>query len=270
MIPGLCASVEARILSLTTPQITDVSLAALAELDILLLTGRDAESHALGVHLLDGPDLLVAVTDPGRKVGDVRIRSAGAGNVLFIDNRAWSGTLQATVRFLGSDCAIVINDIGPGAFVALPDVFLRSHRQFLLWGAGATAVGCSIEIEGDEQGAIVGDDALISNGVWIRNHNMHALYDLESDTLIGREPVTTVLERHVWLGQDALLLNCPRIGAGTVIGARALVNAPIPPCVAAAGTPARVVRRNVSWGRGTYSMSEAERQSLGFVTPAIK
>jgi acetyltransferase-like isoleucine patch superfamily enzyme len=89
------------------------------------------------------------------------------------------------------------------------------------------------------------------------------MYDLWTGQVINRPPLDTVIERHVWLGQDALLLSCERIGMGSIIGARALVKGSIPARVAAAGTPARVLREGVSWGRHPYSMSSAERLSIG-------
>jgi hypothetical protein len=207
---------------------------------------------------------MVVVTDPTRRVGELQVQTAAPGALLFVDNRVWSGALSGAVRLLGQDSALIFNDIGPGGYVGLADVFLRSHRQFLFWGAGATAVGCSMEVEGEGQGVVIGDDALIAHGVWLRNHSMHALHDLRSGASIGRAPVTTVLERHVWLGQDALLLACGRIGQGAVIGARSLVNRDIPPCVVAAGTPARVLRSGASWGRASHGMSGAERVALGW------
>ena len=263
MIPGLSATAEARLQSALTPAVTAVGQDSFADRDFEFLTGRDPQSNALGIHLLDGPDMMLVVTDPDRPVGNLRIQTGGPGNLLFIDNRGWHGNLNGVIRILGRDCTVFFNTVTGGGLVGLTDLFMRSNEQFLYWGLGATAVECSIEIEGEGRGVAIGDDALISNGVWVRNHNMHALWDLVTDSPIGRQPVTTVVERHVWLGQDALLLNCPSIGQGSVIGARSLVNGPIPARVAAAGTPARVLREQVSWGRDTYRMTDAERRLLG-------
>lgn len=264
MLPGLSNAVEATIRKVLTPEVTALGPAHFEALDHHLFGGRDEQAQALGIQLLSGAELMVIVTDPERPVGDIRVQAAGTGNLLFIDNRAWQGSITASIRILGNDCAVIVNDIGRGGYVMLHDVFLRSHRQFLFWGQGATAVGCNIEVEGMDRGVAVGDDALISNDVWIRNYNMHALADLRTGEAIGRPPVTTVLERHVWLGQDALLLNCARIGAGTMVGARSLVTRPLPGCVIAAGSPAEVRREAVSWGRDTYRMTGAERRALGW------
>jgi acetyltransferase-like isoleucine patch superfamily enzyme len=99
--------------------------------------------------------------------------------------------------------------------------------------------------------------------VWIRNYDMHAIHDLRTGMRINRPPVDTILERHVWLGQDALLLGCARIGMGTIIGARSLVKGRVPARVAAVGTPARIIREDVSWGRDSHGMVGAERVALG-------
>lgn len=267
MIPGLSSFTEAAILAALDDSVTILGRADYDQGNYMLYSGRDAEALALGVDHTGGPELMVVVTDPVRPVGLIRIQTAAAGSLLFIDNRDWDGTLNANIRILGRETALIFSDIGRGGYVALNDVFLRSHRQFLFWGQGATAVGCSIEVEGEGQGVAIGDDALISNGVWVRNYDMHALTDLRTGAHIGRKPATTVLERHVWLGQDALLLGCERIGAGAVIGARSLVRGRVPPAVVAAGTPARVLREAVSWGRDTYAMTIEERLALGL--PAL-
>jgi len=256
MLPGMSSAVEATIRKVLAPSVTALGGAHYEQTDYHLLSGRDEQAQALGVQLIAGPELMLAVTDPHTPVGTIRVQTGGTGNVLFLDNRNWQGSLTASVRILGNDCAVLFNDIGLGGYVMLHDVFMRSHRQFLFWGRGATAVGCSIEIEGQDLGVAIGDDALISNGVWLRNYNMHALHDLRTGQPIGRKPASLVLERHVWLGQDALLLNCGRIGSGAVVGARSLVTRPVPSCVIAAGNPAAVRREGVSWGRVALGLSE--------------
>ena len=264
MLPGLSSAVEASIRKVLTPAVTALGAAHYEHADYHLLSARDEVCQSLGVQLLSGGELMVAVTDLERPVGDIRVQTGGTGNLLVLDNRGWQGSLHVSARMLGDDCALIFNDVGRGGYVALHDVFMRSHRQFLFWGQGATAVGVSIELEGPDLGVAIGDDALISSGVWIRNYNMHALHDLRGGAPIGRPPASTVLERHVWLGQEALLLNCGRVGMGAVVGARSLVTRAIPPCVIAAGNPAQVRREGVSWGRDTYQMTGAERVALGW------
>jgi len=262
MVPGMISATEARLRELLAPSVTDVREDALAGVEMTLLAAHEPEAQALGIQFEGGPDVIVVVTDPTRRLGQVRIQSGGAHNTLFFDNRDWEGNFYANIRMAGEDSIAMFNRIGD-AYVALAEVFLRSDGQFLFWGTGSSAVGCSLEIEGIGHGMVIGDDALISGGVWLRNYGMHAMHDLRTGARIGRPPLDTVLERHVWLGQDALLLSCERVGMGSIVGARSVVKGVVPPCVVAAGTPARVLREGVSWGRHAYGMSGAERKSIG-------
>ncbi len=264
MVPGLHVETEAVLLAALGPAVTALHAGSYDDCAFALFTAVDPETRALGIEVVGETELTIAVTDPDRPVGQVRVQARGRDNLLFVDNRSAGGNLHANIRRLGSDAAVLCAAMGE-AYVALPDIFLRSDRQFLFWGEGGSAVSCSIEIEGVGQGVVVGDDALISAGVWIRNHDMHAVHDLASGRRIGRDPVTTVLERHVWLGQDALLHAASRIGMGSIIGAKALVKGIVPRFVAVGGVPARVLREGVSWGRESYGMTEAERIALGLL-----
>ena len=257
LIPGLDAAAEARLLPHLGPAVTDGTPERYAAMDFTIFEGTDPALAQLGISVTEGAPMVV-LTDPARPVGRVRMACGGADTLLFIDNRA--GSLDATIRTLGPGACLMFN--GSGGSVHLPTVFMRSTDQFLFWGMDATAVECSIEMEGDALGVVVGDDALIANGVWIRNHDMHALHDLDTGAQLNRPAVTTVLERHVWLAQDSLLLGCERIGRGSVIGARALVRTRVPACVTAAGSPARILRTGVSWGRDLHGISDRERDAL--------
>jgi acetyltransferase-like isoleucine patch superfamily enzyme len=260
MYPGISSDAERRLLGLLDPAVTDLVADSLIDCGFAIFSGDDAEARALGITVQG--DLTIVVTDPDRPLGDVRIQCGGKNTMLFVDNRNWGGNMYASIRVLGSESVLFFNDIGD-AYVSLPDIYLRSNSQILFWGRGASAVGCSMEIDGTGASVVIGDDALISGGVWIRNHDMHAIHDLTTGAQIGRPAVDTVLERHVWLGQDAMLLQVERIGMGAIIGARSLLKGRVPPRVAMAGIPARLIRQDVSWGRDLEGMTVAERASIG-------
>ncbi len=261
MIPGLSPASEAQLQAMLTPRITALTPLALTDLPFTLLGPAAPDLARLGVRATGSPDLTIVVTDPTRPIGHVEINAAGPGSLVFLDNRASTGQLRGNVRMLGANCVAVFPNLGDG-YIALHDVFMRSNRQMLFWGSGSTAVGCSIEIEGDDRFVAIGDDALISSGIWIRNHDMHAIHDMRTGARINRPPVDTVLERHVWVGQNAMLLNCQRVGAGAIIGAQALVKNVVGQCVAVGGVPAHVIRYQVSWGRDAAGMTDAERATL--------
>ena len=249
------------------PEITDIDAGVMSARDYIALDAADPQLRRLGIEVLGGAPC-VLVTDLERPVGQIRILAGGEGNVIAIDNAAWQGSCVASIRMLGHRGLFVLNDCGAGGFVQINEMLLRSDGQLVFWGAGATAVGISIELEGGGRSCVIGDDALISNDVWIRNYDMHAIHDLRSGAQINRAPCDTVLERHVWLGQDALLLNCERVGRGSIVGARAMVKGFVPDLSVAAGVPARVLREGISWGRSSLGMTADERARLGLPAQA--
>jgi acetyltransferase-like isoleucine patch superfamily enzyme len=73
----------------------------------------------------------------------------------------------------------------------------------------------------------------------------HSFDDLGTD--IRQQGITTageiVVGDNAWLGLAVQVLDGVTIGAGTVVGAGAVVTKPLPPDCVAVGVPARVVRR---------------------------
>ncbi len=155
MIPGISSSAEARLTGVLDPRVTDIIEETYAASNYTILDGSDAEARSLGITVVGG-GVTIVVTDPNRKLGDIRIQSSGRDNTLFFDNASWGGQCFATIRMLGSDTVMLFNDIGD-AYVALQDIYLRSNGQFVFWGRGASAVGLSMEIEGEGVGVVIGD-----------------------------------------------------------------------------------------------------------------
>jgi hypothetical protein len=201
------------------------------------------------------------VSDPGKPIGVIDMEFVHPDPFLFFENTNSAESLFATIRVAGQQSQLLFMDAGRD-YVGLSVVSLRSEAQCFYWGSGSTAVHCSIEMEGNGRVCVIGDDALISSGVWLRNHDMHSIVDLADHRIINGQTGDILVERHVWMGQDVLALGPQHIGYGSIVGARALLKKPVPPKSAVGGMPAKVLRQNVSWGRSSHDISPVERQLL--------
>ena len=93
---------------------------------------------------------------------------------------------------------------------------------------------------------------------------MHGIHDLATMKQTN-EPCDTIVERHVWLGQDVLLLRCERIGAGSIVAAKALANRMVDRVVVVGGLPCRVLKRQSSWSWSLTGFSRGEREQLELI-----
>lgn len=199
----------------------------------------------------------------------MHIQTRSSNNLIFVDNAESEGQLFASINIHGEGTQCLFNDAGKH-FVSIGILNLRSHRQSFFLGKDSSAVGLSVELEGEDKVCVIGDDALISSGVWFRNHDMHTIVDLADNSILNPTPGDILMEKHVWLGQDVLCIGGQHIGFGAIVGARSFVKRPIPEKSVAVGTPAKVVKTNVSWGRQNGMVSEKEFELLAALssTPA--
>lgn len=139
------------------------------------------------------------------------------------------------------------------------ELVMIGDRQLLYWGDGATTNGTSLNLVGHDRKIVVGDDCMFAVDTWIRNSDQHAIFDFPSAKKINKD-VDIVLEPHVWVGHGAGLLKPERIGFGTIVGASSLVTSSLPPLAIAAGMPAKVRRREVSWDRSGEFRAQTKAQ----------
>lgn len=207
----------------------------------------------------------ILVTDPDKPIGHVNIWSAFSNSILLFDNKESHNQLSVSIRIHGENSQCIFNDAGKH-FVGISILNMRSHRQNFFFGKDSTAVEMSVEMEGEEKICVIGDDALISSGVWIRNHDMHSVIDLDQNKVINREPGDIKIERHVWIGQDVLCIGAQDIGFGSIIGARSFVKHPVQSKSIVAGMPAKIIKQNVSWGRQSGYVSNRELETIGYLS----
>lgn len=125
---------------------------------------------------------------------------------------------------------------------------LSSDNNVLFWGMGATSNGVRIVIEGAGRSVTVGDDCMFARNTHVATSDLHGISDAQTGAWLN-PPSDVRLGRHVWVGQDAVILKGVNIGSGAIIGARSLVNRDVPPATIAAGSPAKPIKSGVDWTR---------------------
>jgi acetyltransferase-like isoleucine patch superfamily enzyme len=227
-------------------RITDLEIRTL--LDRLLIVEDAATLSRLGIRIVGDSPCKVAVTSIDGPVGNVILKSVGDNNFFVIDNDRMAVEANIAVRFVRSQ-SVAFFAAPIGGILNIPDLFMRSSGQWLYWGEGATAVGVRISIEGEEHGVAVGDDCMISSDVGISNHDMHTLFDIETEEIVNEQPVDVLLEQHVWLGESARLLGTERVGFGSVVAGGAFMKGAAEPMTVVGGVPAKLIRSGTSWSR---------------------
>jgi acetyltransferase-like isoleucine patch superfamily enzyme len=101
------------------------------------------------------------------------------------------------------------------------------ERVFINQGTTIVAA-CYIEI---------GDDTMIGDFVAIYDSNYHRVDPYQP---VRSSPV--IIGSNVWLGHGVVVLPGSKVGDHTVVAAGSIVRGELPPCVLAAGNPARAVR----------------------------
>ncbi len=124
------------------------------------------------------------------------------------------------------------------------DVWMYGGGRFS-WGNRSVCYGMRAWVHG-EKSMVIGDDCLFSEGIHLRTSDHHSVIDLDSLSQINF-PADLHIGRHVWIGPDVLVMKGVTIGDGSIVGARSVVTRPIGAAELWIGSPARRVRRNVSW-----------------------
>ncbi len=109
-------------------------------------------------------------------------------------------------------------------------------------GTGYMNYGCVIECFNRID---IGNDVAISEGVVMRDSDNHTIHFENGTKSTPTAPI--VIQNHVWIGMGATILKGVTIGEGAIIAAGSLVNKDVPSHSLVAGTPAKVVKANVSW-----------------------
>lgn len=137
-------------------------------------------------------------------------------------------------------------------------VSIMIHNDSACYFGGSTYFGGVINISlSERKNVIFGSNLLISTGISVRTADPHLIFDCSSYKRVNPSKSVFVGD-HVWVGQDALLLKGTRIGSGSIVGARAVVQKEIPSNSTCGGVAAKVIKEGIFWDGSVVHNYSAE------------
>ncbi|WP_394222823.1 acyltransferase [Alteromonas gracilis] len=127
-------------------------------------------------------------------------------------------------------------------------------------GENTTSNGTTIYTH--DTGFRCGKDCMFSSEVLIQTSDQHAIVDLNTGDIINLNYSEVALGDHVWLGRRSTVVAGSSIASGSIVGTASVVSGLIPESVIIVGSPARIVRTNVTWSRDKHQLDDYSSNCL--------
>jgi acetyltransferase-like isoleucine patch superfamily enzyme len=195
----------------------------------------------------------ILVHDSVQQIGNLRVVIQGNHNLLEIGagTRLENGLIELrnhhSMVSIGQNC--LINGW----------LRCRSNGTRLLIGDDTTMMWVQITLH--EKGMIsIGQDCMLSGDVRMDVSDMHSILDAQTRKRIN-PPQDIEIGDHVWVGQGVHILKGSRVERDSILGAKALINGPIPANSIAVGIPAKIVKTGITWDRKLLPLEEDPGES---------
>ncbi len=193
------------------------------------------------------PEDFSSLTDGNRLVGEKpemvnsSVAFSGKNNVLFCENGV--KLVNSVISFNADNSVVYLcrskHDYKLNISVYNNNVFYSGRNNYFN--------GVLNVILSEQKHFFMGNECLLSFGIWVRNADPHLIYDCESKKRLN--PTKSIyFGDHVWIGQSAMILKGTQIESGSIIGAMSVVsNKKIPANSSWAGNPAKKIREGLFW-----------------------
>lgn len=176
----------------------------------------------------------------------------GTGNVMYCESGV---RLRGRVVFNGSNGLVALRESRHPYDIA---VTVNNNCTFCS-GRDNYFNGRLNVVVSEETMVFLGDDCLLSFGIWMRTADPHLVYDAKTKRRINPSR-DIVVGDHVWIGQSAMVLKGSVIGSGAILGAMAVcAGKRVGSNESWAGNPARLVREGVFWDGSCVHTWTAEK-----------
>lgn len=195
----------------------------------------------------------------GRLIATVRLH--GSQNRVELPKSS-SFTGHITIRGQGNKILIGDNCRLAGEFI------VKGSNQIVTVGEGTTFESVYV-LSLERCDITIGRGCMFSRGIEIRTSDAHALIRRRDGRRLNRA-APIVVGDHVWVGVGALLNKGTVIPQDCIVGAKSFVNKAFSESgVVLAGTPAKIVKRDVTWSRGRKQRWSQDEMDAWRITETI-
>lgn len=168
----------------------------------------------------------------------------GYGNKVIIDQGGY--LKDCNISFYGKNCTL---HIGKNVKLKNNDFWFEDEGGEIYIGDNTTTEsGCQFaSCEG--KNITVGHNCMLSHDIDIRNTDSHSILDENGKRINLASDI--IIDHNVWIGIRCTILKGSRIPANSVIAAQAMVTSSLRASEHSliAGSPAKVIKSNISWNR---------------------
>ena len=100
-----------------------------------------------------------------------------------------------------------------------------------------------------ESNVEIGEDCMFSDGILLQSTDQHGVVDIKKKEIINMHKRFIQIQNHVWLARNSTIMPDVTIGEGSIVSLGAVVVKDVPKASIAAGVPAQIVKREMTWSR---------------------
>lgn len=189
-----------------------------------------------------------------------QIEFKGKNNYVFLDKGV--ELVNSTLIFHGNNSILCIKRTKNNKVNLKASLY---NNSLLFFNEGCSFNQSLKIVVSEAKNVLVGRDVMFSSGCWIRNSDVHLVYDKEKKRINHGKDI--IIGDHVWVGQNVSLLKGSCVGSGAVLGAGAIVTKKVASNSVHVGNPSKQVKDDVFWDRQSSHFFTDKESSLFEIYP---
>lgn len=176
-------------------------------------------------------------------ISNIKYDIIGNSNSIYIHDESRIFNLKIFIR--GNNHKIII---GKNCIIKSGSIWIEDENCTLEIGNSTTIEDAHFGITEPNSTIKVGNDCMFSYGIKLLTGDSHSIIDLNTMKRINYAN-NIKIEEHVWIGADVVILKGVNIAKNSIIGSRSIVTKNHGPNVIIAGSPAKIIKENITWDR---------------------